>query len=117
VLKESFFNLLVRKDYKQRFTEVGMMPVSDMITDKQWRWLCRVLGPENINNAKVSFTWSPEGRRRRGTPKTTWHRMVESEWCRLGFALWTQIENMGKDHARWKELACALTYHPEVLEV
>ena len=63
---------------------------------------------ESINHAKVSLTWSPEGRRRRGRPKTTWRRTVESEWRRLGFNSWTQIEQVAKDRAKWKEL----TYNP-----
>ena len=85
-----------------------MMPVSDMIADRRWRWLSHVLRLENINNAKVSLTWSPEGRRRRGRPKTTWCRTVESEWWRLGFTSWTQIEQVAKERTKWKELTCGL---------
>ena len=101
---------------KDLYKKAGMMPVSDMITDRRWRWLGHVLRLENINNAKVSLTWNPEGRRRRGRPKTTWRRTVESEWRRLGFTSWTQIENVAKERTRWKELSHGLTHSPEVLE-
>ena len=69
---------------KDLYKKAGMMPVSDMITDRCWRWLGHGVRLENINNAKVSQTWSPEGRRR-GKPKTTWHRRGESELRRLSF--------------------------------
>ena len=65
-----------------------------------------------FNNAKVSLTWSPESRRRRGRPKTTWRRTVESEWRRLGFISWTQIEQVAKERTKWKELTCGLTHPP-----
>ena len=97
---------ITNKDLQKK---AGMMPVSDMITDRRWRWLGHVLRLENINNAKVSLTWSPEGRRRRGRPKTTWCRMVESEWRRLGFTSWTQIEQVAKERAKWRELTCGPT--------
>ena len=95
---------------KDLYKKAGMMPVSDMIADR--RWLGHVLRLENVNNAKVSLTWSPEGRRRRGRPKTTWHRTVESEWRRLGFTSWTQIEQVVKERTKWKELTCGLTHPP-----
>ena len=64
---------------KDLYKKAEMIPVSDMIADRRWRWLGHVLRLESINHAKVSLTWSPEGRRRRGRPKTTWRRTVESE--------------------------------------
>jgi len=69
VLKENFSNLWLEKiTNKDLYKNAGMMPVSDMITDRPWRWLGHVLRLENIDNVKVSLTWSPEGRRRRGRP-------------------------------------------------
>ena len=45
----------------------------------------------------VAMTWAPEGKRKRGRPKTTWRRTVEKERARLdgdhgtrrGRLLWT----------------------------
>ena len=66
---------------------------------------------------KVSWTWSPKDRRRRGRPKMPWHQMVESEWRRLGFNSWMQIKGVVKGCVKWEESACGLT-HPflEVLK-
>ena len=97
---------------KDLYKKAEMIRVSDMIADRRWRWLGHVLRLESINHAKVSLTWSPEGRRRRGRPKTTWRRTVESEWRRLGFNSWTQIEQVAKDRAKWKELTYGLTPPP-----
>ena len=97
---------MARKDL---YKKAGMMPVSDIIADRRWRRLGHVLRLANINNAKVSLTWSPEGRRRRrGRPKTTWRRTVESEWRRLCFTSWMQIEQVAKERTKWKELTCGL---------
>ena len=98
---------------KDLYEKAGMMPVSDIIADRRWRRLGHVLRLANINNAKVSLTWSPEGRRRRrGRPKTTWRRTVESEWRRLGFTSWTQIEQVAKERTKWNELTYGLTHPP-----
>ena len=56
---------------KDLYKNAEMMSVSDMIKERHWRWLGHVLRLEDINNAQVSLTWSPEGRRKRGRPKTT----------------------------------------------
>ena len=34
----------------------------------------------------------------------------ESEWRRLSFTLWTQIEQVAKERTKWKELTCGLTH-------
>lgn len=82
----------------ESYKKVGMIPVPDMITDRRWRWL-RL---ENINNAKAYLPWKPEGRRKSGKTKTTWRRMVESEWRRLGFILWTQLKRWRKNVQGWE---------------
>ena len=41
--------------------------------------------------------------------------MVESEWRRLGFTSWTQIEQVAKERTKWKELTCGLTPPPPSL--
>ena len=50
---------------KDLYKNAGMMPVSDMIKERHWRWLGHVLRLEDINNVKVPLTWSPEGGRKR----------------------------------------------------
>ena len=117
ILEENFSIFLARKiTNKDLYKKAGMVLVSNMITDRCWRWLGHVLRLENINNAQVSLKWKPEGRRRRVRPKTTWRRTVENDWRRIGVTSWTQIEKVAKDRVKWKELTCSLTHPPELLE-
>ena len=59
------------------------------------------------NDCKVALSWAPEGKRRRGRPKTTWRRTVEKEWEEVRTAVTNQEE--------WKSSVKALcaTRHKE----
>jgi hypothetical protein len=35
---------------------------------------------------RIAIRWTPQGKRPRGRPKTTWHRTIESELKELGMA-------------------------------
>ena len=44
----------------------------DMVTRKPWRWIGHVLRKGAGSITKVSIHWTPEGKQKRGRPKTTW---------------------------------------------
>ena len=87
--------------------------MSEMIKVRRWKWLGHALRMESNNNAKVSLTWAPEGKRKKGRPRMIWRRTVEDERRRLGFGSWKELEVVLKDCAR-KELTCGLMHHLEV---
>jgi len=45
----------------------------------------------------VSLGWTPEGRRKRGRPKTTWRRMVEVERNHAGWSSWNTARRAASD--------------------
>ena len=47
-------------------------------------WLGHVLRREGVNDCFTALGWTPEGRRARGRPKTTWRRTVEGEGGKVG---------------------------------
>ena len=51
--------------------------------------------------------WTPEGKRNRGRPKTTWRRTVEKELRKLNNN-WRTIEKLAKDRQGWKDFVAAL---------
>ena len=51
--------------------------------------------------------WTPEGKRSRGRPKTTWRRTVEKELRELNYS-WSTIEKLAKDRQGWKDFVAAL---------
>ena len=46
---------------------------------RRWNWLGHVLWREGVNDCFTTLGWTPEGKRVRGIPKTTWRRTVERE--------------------------------------
>ena len=45
--------------------------------------------------ARIAMRWTPEGKRSRGRPKTTWRRTVEKGLRQLNYS-WSTIENLAK---------------------
>ena len=46
---------------------------------RRWKIIGDVLRKDRENECNVALTWAPEGKRKRGRPKTTWRRTVEKE--------------------------------------
>ena len=51
--------------------------IRTLVTRRRWRWIGHVLRKGNNNIARIAMRWTPEGKRSRGRPKTTWRRTVE----------------------------------------
>ena len=43
-----------------------------IITRKRWRWIGHVLHKDANSITKVAIHWTPDGKWKRGRPKTTW---------------------------------------------
>ena len=54
--------------------------------------------------------WTPEGRRARGRPITTWRRTVEQERNKAGWKSWEVAKSVAQDRKRWS--ASWRTYAP-----
>jgi hypothetical protein len=54
-----------------------------LLIQKRWRWLGHVLRKPSEDMTKVALRWTPEGKRKRGRPKTTWKRTIENEIKRI----------------------------------
>ena len=69
-----------------------------------------MLRREKDDNCRVAFTWTPEGKKRRGRPKTTQRSTIEREQKELGLTTWNVEEQVAKDREEWK-LSPGLTLH------
>lgn len=47
------------------------------------------------NIARIAMRWTPEGKRSRGRPKTTWRRTVEKGLRELNYS-WSTIEKLAE---------------------
>jgi len=64
----------------------GAEKISQEIRRRRWNWIGHVLRKDRSDDCAVALGWTPEGRRKRGRPKTTWRRMVEVERNRAGWS-------------------------------
>ena len=63
----------------------------------------------------MAISWAPEGKRRRGRPKTTWRRTVEREMREGGWGSWDEVRVAEAVREKWKDSVKALcaTGHEE----
>jgi len=82
---------------------------------RRWNWIGHILRKDPKDDCAVSLGWTPEGRRKRGRPKTTWRRMVEVERNHAGWSSWNTARRAASDRKQWKENVKALcaSWHGE----
>ena len=56
--------------------------------------------------------WAPEGKRKRGRPKTTWRRTVGKERKRVGWMMWDEVRAAVAKHSMWRNPVEVLQYGP-----
>ena len=59
--------------------KTNMEEITQQIQRRRWKMIGHVLTKSVNETTRISLTWTPEGRRRRGRPKETWRRTVERE--------------------------------------
>ena len=65
------------------------------------------LEKDSISYTKTALHWTPDGKRKRGRPKTTWRRTVEAELKEMNHT-WGTVERMAKDRHQWRAFVAAL---------
>ncbi|XP_041367019.1 snake venom metalloproteinase BaP1-like [Gigantopelta aegis] len=56
------------------------------IFTRRWKWIGHVLRKDDTSITRTAVRWTPEGKRKRGRPKTTWRPTVEIEMKETGHA-------------------------------
>ena len=59
--------------------------LSEEVRRRRWRFIGHILRKQPDNDCVTTLTWTPEGKRKRGRPKTTWRRTVEKERSEAGW--------------------------------
>ena len=62
-----------------------MKPTINEVKQRGWKMIGHILRQDQNNNCNIAMTWTPEGKRTRGGPKTTWRRTVEKERAEAGW--------------------------------
>ena len=63
---------------------------------------------EKNRNCETALTWTPEGKRKVGRPKTTWRSTIENERRILGWNSWNEARRVAADRTRWRRFTSAL---------
>ena len=67
-----------------------------IITRKRWHWIGHVLRKDANSITKVAIRWTPEGKQKRGRPKTTMGRTVAAETKNMNHS-WGTIQGLARD--------------------
>ena len=73
-----------------------------LLIQKRWRWLGHVLRKPSEDMTKVALRWTPEGKRKRGRPKTKWRHTIENEIKERGYT-WGTTERKANNREEWRE--------------
>ena len=77
--------------------------INCVVRRRRWNWLGHVLRREGENDCFAALGWTPEGRRARGRPKTTWRRTVERERNKAGWKSWNVAKAAARSRECWSE--------------
>ena len=85
------------------WTKTNQLPVEIEIKRRKWRWIGHTLRKPTTSITRQALTWNPQGKRKRGRPRNTWRRDVESEARKMGYT-WQEIATMAQRRIRWRAL-------------
>ena len=88
-----------------KLTEQGDMSI--VLTRRRWSWVGHVLSKKSTSISKVALRWTPEGKRKRGRPKSTWRTTAEADLQDLNLT-WGQASRRAKDPQEWRRLVDVL---------
>ena len=86
----------------------GAAKISEEVRRRRWNWIGHVLRKPATDDTSVALGWTPEGRRKRGRPKTTWRRMVEAERSGAGWSTLSAARRAASYRPRWRNNVQAL---------
>ena len=92
---------------EELYERCGQESMEDILMRRRWRWIGHILRKEADDITKTALHWTPEGRRKRGRPKNTWRRTVDSELTNL-HQTWGSIQRMAQDRREWRAFVAAL---------
>ena len=74
-----------------------MSPVSQEVKRRSGKFIGHILRQDRTSDTRTALNWRPEGKRKRGRPKTTWRRTVEREMKEGGWGSWDEVWGVAVD--------------------
>ena len=82
-------------------------PKDVQIKERKWRWLGHTLRKDPKNTTRQALDWNPQGKRKRGRPRQTWKRSLQTELSSINIS-WEEAKTSARDRRRWKSAVEAL---------
>ncbi|CAH8600368.1 unnamed protein product, partial [Schistosoma rodhaini] len=81
----------------------NQLPVEEEIGKRRWKWIGHTLrkSPNCITRQALNF--NPEGKQKRGRPKNTLRREIETDMKRMN-SNWKELERKSQDRVGWRML-------------
>ena len=109
---ESIFFMCLRRILQIRWPHVVSNPdilakaklktISTEVKLRIWKWVGYILRMDKNSKCERALTWTPEGRRKVGRPKTTWRSTIENKGRVLGRNCWKEARRVVDDRASWR---------------
>ena len=81
-----------------------MKPLSEP-KSRRWKMIGHILRKDRNNDCNFAMSWAPEGKRRKGKPKTTWRHTLEKK---REEADWEEVRTAATNQEGWKNSVKAL---------
>ena len=108
---QTFVNKCLRRILKISWTDrvtnemlwelAGEEPIITQISKRKWRWIGHILRKPANNITQQALRWNPQGKRKRGRPRNSWRRGVESQMRNWGHT-WVTLGRFAQDRTRWR---------------
>ena len=85
------------------WTKTNQLSAEIEIKRRKWRWIGHTLRKPTFSITRQALTWNPQGKRKRGQPRNTWRRDMESEVRKMGYT-WQEIVTLAQRRIRWRAL-------------
>ena len=90
---------VTNKEIQER---TGINCIVEEVQRRRWKWLGHILRMNRSRHPLIALTWNPQGKRRRGRPKGTWRRTVDSEREEAG-KTWNELKWLAQDRVGWRK--------------
>ena len=92
---------------QELLTQCNQESMDTIMMRRRWRWIGHVMRREQGSITRTALHWTPEGKRKRGRPKTTWRRTVENEMKSLDHS-WNSMQRLAQNRQEWRSFVAAL---------
>jgi hypothetical protein len=106
ILRIFYPNLVSNVEVLRR---AGQRDIILEIVERKWRWIGHIQRKDDPHLTKEAFTWSREGRRKRGRPRTTWKRVTEKEAVEKTGMTFQRLLQRAENRTEWRRLVSAMS--------